>query len=84
VNTLKIDRSFVSQMNQKNRNAEIIRTIITLAHSLRMDVIAEGVETPEQLTELKLLNCEQGQGYLFSKPLTKCAAGLLLGGIPQW
>lgn len=84
VNTLKIDRSFVSKMNQKNRNAEIIRTIITLAHSLRMDVIAEGVETPEQLTELKLLKCEQGQGYLFSRPLTKEAAGLLLGGIPQW
>ncbi|EDX70671.1 PAS fold family [Coleofasciculus chthonoplastes PCC 7420] len=84
VNTLKIDRSFVSKMNPKNRNTEIIRTIITLAHSLRMDVIAEGVETLEQLTELKLLNCEQGQGYLFSKPLTKCAAGLLLGGIPQW
>jgi len=84
VNTLKIDRSFVSQMNLKNRNAEIIRTIITLAHSLRMDVIAEGVETIEQLTELKRLNCEQGQGYLFSKPLTKGAAGLLLGGIPQW
>ncbi|MEQ9480693.1 EAL domain-containing protein [Coleofasciculus sp. F4-SAH-05] len=84
VNTLKIDRSFVSKMNPKNRNTEIIRTIITLAHSLKMDVIAEGVETLEQLTELKLLNCEQGQGYLFSKPLTKCAAGLLLGGIPQW
>ncbi|MFP4103196.1 sensor domain-containing protein, partial [Coleofasciculus sp.] len=82
VNTLKIDRSFVSQMNLENHNTEIIRTIITLAHSLRMDVIAEGVETPEQLTELKRLNCEQGQGYLFSKPLTKGAAGLLLGGIP--
>jgi len=84
VNTLKIDRSFVNQMNLKSHNTEIIRTIITLAHSLRLDVIAEGVETPEQLTELKRLNCEQGQGYLFSKPLTKGAAGLLLGGIPQW
>ncbi|MEQ8752356.1 MAG: EAL domain-containing protein [Coleofasciculus sp. G1-WW12-02] len=84
VNTLKIDRSFVSQMNHKSRNAEIIRTIITLAHSLRMDVIAEGVETLEQLTELKLLNCEQGQGYLFSKPLTKSEAGLLLVRLPQW
>ncbi|MBE9125505.1 MULTISPECIES: putative bifunctional diguanylate cyclase/phosphodiesterase [unclassified Coleofasciculus] len=84
VNTLKIDRSFVSQMNPNDRNCEIVRTIVTLAHSLRMDVIAEGVETLEQLSELKLLKCEQGQGYFFSKPLTKEAAGKLLTQVPQW
>ena len=84
VNTLKIDRSFVSQMSPNDRNSEIVRTIVTLAHSLRMDVIAEGVETLEQLKELKILKCEQGQGYFFSKPLTKEAAGLLLAELPQW
>lgn len=84
VNTLKIDRSFVSQMNPNDRNSEIVRTIVTLAHSLRMDVIAEGVETPEQLSALKILKCEQGQGYFFSKPLTKEAAGKLLAQVPQW
>jgi len=71
VNTLKIDRSFVMQMHADDEHFEIVRTIVTLAHTLGMDVIAEGIETAEQLALLKMLNCEQGQGYLFSKPLSK-------------
>jgi diguanylate cyclase (GGDEF)-like protein/PAS domain S-box-containing protein len=69
ISTLKIDRSFVSRMTVNNENAEIVRTIIMLARSLKMDVVAEGVETAEQLAQLKALDCEYGQGYYFSKPL---------------
>lgn len=84
VNTLKIDRSFVSRMSRNDENLEIVRVIVTLAHTLKMDVIAEGVETREQLTQLKLLGCEQGQGYFFSKPLDSKAAEALIAQAPQW
>lgn len=69
VDTLKIDRSFVKRIEEKDENAEIVRTIATLARNLGMDVVAEGVETEHQLTCLKTLACEYGQGYLFAKPL---------------
>jgi diguanylate cyclase (GGDEF)-like protein/PAS domain S-box-containing protein len=69
VDVLKIDRSFVTRLGFNGENMEIVRTITTLAHSLNMDVIAEGVETESQLAQLKALNCEYVQGYLFSKPL---------------
>ena len=69
VNYLKIDRSFVSRMTEANDNAEIVRTIATLARNLGLEVIAEGVETPEQYQQLKALGCEYGQGYLFSYPV---------------
>jgi diguanylate cyclase (GGDEF)-like protein/PAS domain S-box-containing protein len=67
VSYLKIDRSFVNGLKQSSENAEIVLTIIKLAQNLKMKVIAEGVETIEQLDYLKLLNCEYGQGYYFSK-----------------
>ncbi len=66
--TLKIDRSFVSSMEQ-NGNAEIVRAIVSMATGLEMDVTAEGVETEEQVTRLKTLQCEFGQGYYFYRPL---------------
>jgi diguanylate cyclase (GGDEF)-like protein/PAS domain S-box-containing protein len=69
INTIKIDRSFVSNMNSDEENFEIVKTIATLAHTLGMDVVAEGVETEAQMTHLKTLGCEYGQGYLFSKPV---------------
>jgi predicted signal transduction protein with EAL and GGDEF domain len=69
IDTLKIDRSFVTQMGDDEENAEIVRTIVGLAQNLGMDVVAEGVETPEQVATLKTLGCEYGQGYFFSKPL---------------
>jgi diguanylate cyclase (GGDEF)-like protein len=69
IDTLKIDRSFVTQMTDNTENAEIVRTIVTLARSLNMDVIAEGVETREQLGQLSDLGCDYGQGYLFSRPV---------------
>lgn len=69
VNTLKIDRSFISRMANGDENSEIVRTICTLANNLGMEVVAEGVETREQLALLRTLKCEYGQGYLFSRPV---------------
>ena len=69
VNALKIDRSFISTMNSEPVNMTIVTTIIGLAHSLDLKVVAEGVETEEQSKLLSLLKCDEMQGYLFSKPL---------------
>ncbi|MFM7601419.1 MAG: EAL domain-containing protein, partial [Pseudanabaena sp.] len=74
VNALKIDRSFVELMSLGGQNLAIIRTIIILAHALDMSVVAEGVETREQMSMLKQLGCEYGQGYFFSRPLIAAAA----------
>jgi diguanylate cyclase (GGDEF)-like protein len=69
LDVLKIDRSFVSDMLRRSAGKQIVATIIALAQGMSMRVIAEGIETPEQLAELKRLGCEDGQGYLFSKPV---------------
>lgn len=69
INTLKIDQSFVSDINVNKDDAAIARAIITMAHSLRLKVIAEGVETLEQMQFLYSLNCSVMQGYFFSKPI---------------
>ncbi len=74
IDTLKIDRSFVSRMTDNQENAEIVRTIVVLAQNLGMDVVAEGVETNDQLALLKKLGCENGQGYYFSKPVNSDGA----------
>ncbi len=78
INTLKIDRSFVSFTSSDTEKIEITSTIIILAHSLGMDAIAEGIETVEQCDRLKTLGCELGQGYLFDKPLERQAVEKLL------
>ncbi len=70
MDVLKIDRSFISRVDTDGEKLELVRTIITLAWNLGMDVIAEGVETTKQLAQLKMLKCEYGQGYLFSKPMS--------------
>ena len=69
IDTLKIDRSFVQQMMENDENTAIVRTIVALAQNLGMDVVAEGVETEEQLALLRTLECEKGQGFLFSSPV---------------
>jgi diguanylate cyclase (GGDEF)-like protein/PAS domain S-box-containing protein len=69
VDVLKIDRSFVSRIGSKGDNLEIVKAITTLAHSLEMQVIAEGVETEEQIEKLRELKCEFIQGFCYSKPL---------------
>jgi diguanylate cyclase (GGDEF)-like protein/PAS domain S-box-containing protein len=69
ISTLKIDRSFVSQMSGRDENTEIVKTIVMLATNLGMDVVAEGIETEGQLAELRNLKCQYGQGYHFARPL---------------
>lgn len=73
VDVLKIDRAFVSGMENDHETQEIVRTILVLAHSLGMKVVAEGIERKEQMAMLKDLGCELGQGYLFSKPVDATA-----------
>jgi diguanylate cyclase (GGDEF)-like protein len=83
VNYLKIDRSFVSQMEEAEESVEIVKTIIELARVSKMKVVAEGIETREHLTRLQQLNCEYGQGYLFSPPVDKSRAeAFLMSGEP--
>jgi EAL domain-containing protein (putative c-di-GMP-specific phosphodiesterase class I) len=81
---LKIDQSFVAHMKPAGESLEIVRSIITLAHSFGKHVIAEGVETGEQLSLLRSLGCEYGQGYFFSKPLESEVAGKLVAEAPTW
>ncbi len=69
VDNLKIDRSFVNQIQAENRSYQVVNTIIALSDRLELAVIAEGIETTEQMQWLQQLGCEFGQGYLFSKPL---------------
>jgi diguanylate cyclase (GGDEF)-like protein/PAS domain S-box-containing protein len=80
ISTLKIDRSFVSQMSDDNEAAEIVKTIIMLAKNLNMNVIAEGIETEKQRNQLYMLRCQYGQGYLFSRPLESSDATAILRG----
>ena len=78
VDTLKIDRSFISKMDVDAETHEIVRIIIALAHSLGMKVVAEGTETAAQVQELKELGCELAQGYFFSRPCAEQVAKDLL------
>ncbi|MEH2414918.1 EAL domain-containing protein [Nostoc sp.] len=81
-NALKIDRSFVMNIGVNGENLEIIQAIITLAHSLNIDVVAEGVETVEQLAQLRVYKCKYAQGYFFSRPLnSKLASTLIASGL---
>jgi diguanylate cyclase (GGDEF)-like protein len=82
--TLKIDRTFVYSVGEDGENSEILRTIISLAKSLRLRVIAEGIETETQLSVLKRLGCDYGQGYLLAKPKGKDETERLLYSRPNW
>jgi EAL domain-containing protein (putative c-di-GMP-specific phosphodiesterase class I) len=83
IDTLKIDRSFVGRIEESD-NKEIVRTIVTLARTLGKGVVAEGVETREQLSLLRELNCDSAQGYLFSRPVNPDAALDLIRSMSQW
>lgn len=78
IDTLKIDRTFISQLAANGNGSEIVQTILSLAHSLGMKVIAEGVETDGQLSSLLSMNCEYMQGFLFSKAVDSQEAGAIL------
>jgi EAL domain-containing protein (putative c-di-GMP-specific phosphodiesterase class I) len=74
VNALKIDRSFTISMTEAAESMTIVSTIISLAHSMNLKVVAEGVETEEQAKFLRLLKCDELQGYLVARPLAPTAA----------
>ena len=81
---LKIDRSFINKMEIDEKSEAIVRTILLLAQTLNIDVVAEGIETELQLKRLCRLGCQNGQGYLFSRPVPADQAALLLEkGLPQ-
>lgn len=84
VDTLKIDRSFVSTMENGSESEEIVRIVVTLAKALNLSVIAEGIENPYQLRQLQMLGCEFAQGYLFSRPVSASDAVSLLDGDDAW
>lgn len=78
IDTLKIDRTFVRRIGKNGHGTEIVQTILSLAHDLGMKVVAEGIETEEQLSSLKAMNCEYGQGNLFTRPVDSQGARDLL------
>lgn len=84
VSILKIDKCFVMDLLAEPSNSEIVRASISLAHNLGMQVVAEGIETQEQMVHLWALQCEYGQGYFFAKPLDSVAAGAMIAADPQW
>ncbi|UCF81009.1 MAG: PAS domain S-box protein, partial [Acidobacteriota bacterium] len=81
---LKIDQSFIDHLSATDGSLDIVRTIVTLARTLHMETIAEGVETAEQLAHLKAIKCQYAQGFLFSKPLDSSAVGPFLESDPQY
>ena len=84
LDTLKIDRSFISGDGENSGSMEIARTIMPMAKNLRLDVVAEGVETLEQVALLKRLQCKYAQGYFFSRPLAPENVPSLLSEEPAW
>jgi diguanylate cyclase (GGDEF)-like protein len=84
IDTLKVDRSFVSSMEEGSENGEIVRTIIALAKALNLSVVAEGIESIHQLHQLRILGCEYGQGYLFARPLPIAEIEKMLNDPQRW
>jgi EAL domain-containing protein (putative c-di-GMP-specific phosphodiesterase class I) len=84
IDTLKVDRSFVGSMEDGTENGEIVRTVIALAKALNLDVVAEGIETIHQLHMLRILGCEYGQGYLFSRPVPLDEAEKIVEDTTRW
>ena len=82
--TLKIDQSFVASIPGSLEDCNIIQTIIVLGQKLNMTVIAEGIETAEQLRYLEIYGCQKGQGYFFARPLPSQQATQLLERAPNW
>ncbi|MFM2288020.1 MAG: hypothetical protein RL684_1163 [Pseudomonadota bacterium] len=80
IDKLKIDRSFINELSSRPDDASIVKAIVSLAHSLRLKVVAEGVETPAQLELLRHLGCDQYQGYYYSPAVTPAEFVTLLGG----
>lgn len=84
VDCLKVPRLFISGLAAGNETAKLLSAIVAVAHNLGLEVIAEGVETTEQLAHVKDLNCQRAQGYLFSRPVGCEAAEALIAADPKW
>lgn len=84
IDTLKIDHSFVGSMEEGSENGEIVRTVIALSKALNLSVVAEGIESIHQFHQLRILGCEYGQGYLFSRPLPASEIEKLLDDKYRW
>ncbi|HEX6861290.1 MAG TPA: bifunctional diguanylate cyclase/phosphodiesterase, partial [Thermoanaerobaculia bacterium] len=84
VNVLKIDRTFIQGMGPEGEKDEIVRAVVSLAHSLRMQVVAEGVETEGQLERLRAMECDYGQGYLLCHALDAEGIDRLLERAEPW
>ena len=84
IDAIKIDRVFISSMETNDDNLRLVKTILALAEIVGVRAEAEGISTAEQLRELRSLNCEQGQGYLFSAPITRDAVEQVLRADPVW
>ena len=82
VDTVKIDRSFVSRMGLERNGSEMVGAIVVLAHNLGMDVVAEGVETIEQVRQLQSLGCEYAQGFYFARAVDPATAEGLIASQP--
>ena len=80
IDQIKIDRSFIAPLGEKGDRGEVVRAIMTLGRALSKQVLAEGIETPAQLSILQDLGCEAGQGFLLSRPLDARGAAALLAG----
>jgi len=79
IDHLKIDRSFIRDFSEGNKeNDQIVRSIISLARSLGLGVIAEGVENRDQLDRLRSLNCDRAQGFMFSRPVDRTKASAMI------
>ncbi|MDA1089593.1 MAG: EAL domain-containing protein [Proteobacteria bacterium] len=84
IDTLKIDRAFVTNMDKSENTARIVRSIAQLALALEMDIVAEGIEEKEQMDALRELGCQYGQGYYMAKPLPAADILDLIGTRPSW
>jgi EAL domain-containing protein (putative c-di-GMP-specific phosphodiesterase class I) len=79
IDTVKIDQSFVRDLTVDPDDAAIVTAIVAMSRSLGVDVVAEGVETEEQLAQLKALGCHRAQGYLLARPMPAAAVAKMLG-----
>lgn len=84
ITSLKIDRSFVQRLQDQQRDAEVVKAVVTLGHALGKTVIAEGIETPAQMAQLRKLGCGLGQGYLLARPLSADGAAAVLQVERRW
>ena len=82
IDTLKIDRSFINGISTSSDSAALVNTLVKLAKTLRLNTVAEGIETDTQLSALKDLQCEHGQGYLLGRPQEPHAIQALLNNVP--